>query len=67
MGSPPDQPDSAVHQIAFSALGHGYAIGYVVCCAAALFAAVLRVATMRGGGSDTLIRREALVDEPARN
>jgi hypothetical protein len=61
-GIPPGQPGSAAHQVAFTALGHGYAIGYVVCGAAALFAAVLMVATMRGGGSDTLIRRESLVE-----
>jgi len=61
-GIPPGQPGSAAHQVAFAALGHGYAIGYVVCSAAALFAAVLTVATMRGGRSDTLIRQEALVE-----
>lgn len=61
-GIPPGQPGSAAHQIAFAALGHGYAIGYVVCGAAALIAAVLTVATMRGGRSDTLIRPEALVE-----
>jgi hypothetical protein len=61
-GIAPGQPGSAAHQVAFAALGHGYAIGYVVCSAADLFAAVPTVATMRGGRSDTLIRQEALVE-----
>lgn len=62
-GIPPGQPGSAAHQLAYTALGHGYAIGYVVCAVCALFAAVLTVAALRGGRSDNIVRREALVDQ----
>ena len=61
-GIEPGQPGSAAHQFAFDALGHGYALGYVVCAAASLAAAVLTVAALRGGRSDNVVRQEALVE-----
>lgn len=61
-GIMPGEPGSAAHQVAYDAPGHGFAVGFVVCGAAALFAAVLTVATIRGGRSDNIIRREALVE-----
>jgi MFS family permease len=64
-GIPPGQPGSAAHAVAFDALGHGYAIGYVVCAAGALAAAALTVAALRGGRSDNIVRREALVEDAA--
>ncbi len=64
-GIEPGQPGSAAHQFAFDALGHGYALGYVVCAAASLAAAVLTVAALRGGRSDNVVRQEALVEDLA--
>ncbi|GAA1325377.1 MFS transporter [Pseudonocardia xinjiangensis] len=58
----PGQPGAAAHQVAYDALGHGFAVGFAVCGAAALFAAVLTVAAMRGGRSDNIVRREALIE-----
>jgi hypothetical protein len=60
-GIEPGQPGAAAHQLAFDALGHGYALGYIVCGAAAL-AAVLTVLALRGGASDNIVQREALVE-----
>lgn len=60
-GIPPGQPGSAAHRIAFDALGHGYAVGYVVCGICALVAALLTVTALRGGRSDNIVRQEALV------
>jgi hypothetical protein len=62
-GIEPGQPGSAAHQIAYDALGHGYSLGYVVCGAASLAAAILTAGALRGGRSDNLVRREALVEE----
>ncbi|GAA5190014.1 MFS transporter [Rugosimonospora acidiphila] len=59
----PGQPGSAAHPAAFDALGHGYSIGYLVCGAAALAAAILTVAAMRGGRSDNIVRQEALIEK----
>ncbi|WP_194894397.1 MFS transporter [Catenulispora pinisilvae] len=62
-GIEPGQPGSAAHQIAFDALGHGYALGYVVCGVAALAAAVVTIAALRGGRSDNTVRPEALAED----
>ena len=61
-GIEPGQPGSAAHQLAFDALGHGYALGYVVCAAASLAAAILTVAALRGGRHDNIVRQEALIE-----
>jgi MFS family permease len=37
-----------LHPLALEALGHGYAIGFVVCGSAALFSALLALVTLRG-------------------
>ncbi|MFK0160560.1 MFS transporter [Streptomyces sp. NPDC090499] len=37
-----------LHPLALEALGHGYSIGFVVCGSAALFSALLALATLRG-------------------
>jgi MFS family permease len=50
-GIEPGQPGSAAHQLAFDTLGHGYALGYIVCGAASLAAAIVTVAALRGGRS----------------
>ncbi|MCX3061156.1 MFS transporter [Streptomyces beihaiensis] len=47
---PPQSPPGVATPYAFEALGHGYAIGYVVCGAAAAVAAALVVAVLRSGG-----------------
>jgi MFS family permease len=59
----PGQPGSAAHQVAYDALGHGYSTGYIVCAAAALFAALLTVLALRGGRSDNIVRQEALIEQ----
>lgn len=59
----PGQPGSAAHQVAYDALGNGYSIGYIVCGAAALFAALLTVLALRGGRSDNIVRQEALIEQ----
>jgi hypothetical protein len=64
-GIPPGAPGSAAHEVAFAALGHGYAIGYVLCGICALAAAVLTVVAMRGGRSDNVAEQEALIDDTA--
>jgi MFS family permease len=61
-GIEPGQPGSAAHQVAFDALGHGYALGYVVCAVASLAAASVTIAALRGGRTDTLMRPDALVE-----
>jgi MFS family permease len=62
-GLPPGAPGSAAHQVAFDALGHGYAIGYVVCGICAAAAAVLTVVALRGGRSDNVVEQEALMEQ----
>ncbi|MFJ9565115.1 MFS transporter [Streptomyces fuscichromogenes] len=47
---PPTSPAGHAASIAVQALGHGYAVGYVICGAAALFSCLLTVAVMRGSG-----------------
>ncbi|MEV7689692.1 MFS transporter [Streptomyces bungoensis] len=45
---PAASPPGAARAYAFDALGHGYAIGFVVCGSAALFSALLVVTALRG-------------------
>jgi MFS family permease len=53
-------PFNPVKHVAYTALGHGYSVGYVVCGVAALVAAVLTVAALGGR-----VRSTALDDVPA--
>jgi hypothetical protein len=39
------------HPPALDALGHGYAIGFVVCGSAAIFSALLALVTLRGSSA----------------
>ena len=59
-GLRPGEPGAAAHQAAFTALGHGYTIGYVVCGVAALVAAALTVVAMRGTAADQVDDRDTL-------
>lgn len=52
-------PFNPVRHVAYTALGHGYSVGYVVCGAAALLAMVLTVALL-----GSRIRRSELDDVP---
>ncbi|KOV67505.1 hypothetical protein [Streptomyces sp. MMG1121] len=45
---PATSPPGAARAYALDALGHGYAIGFVVCGSAALFSALLVVTALRG-------------------
>ncbi|WP_225850383.1 MFS transporter [Streptomyces sp. HPF1205] len=52
-----------LHPMALDALGHGYAVGFVVCGCAALFSAVLAVVALRGrsaGGPEEALPDPAL-------
>jgi MFS family permease len=62
-GLEPGQPGSAAHPIAMSALGHGYASGFLLCAICALVAAVLTLLVMRGGAHEHAVEHESLVDE----
>jgi len=64
-GLPPGTPGSAAHATAMSALGHGYAIGFLLCAICALVAAVLTLVAMRGGAHEHAVEAESLVDEGA--
>ncbi|MCO6003669.1 MFS transporter [Actinoallomurus purpureus] len=46
---PPSSPPGGASPIALDALGHGYAIGFVVCGAAALVSCLLALLALRGG------------------
>jgi MFS family permease len=48
-------PFNPLKDVAFHALSHSYAIGYVVCGVAALVAAVLTLAAVGGGARETLL------------
>jgi MFS family permease len=58
----PDPPNP-LKTVAFEALGHANAVGYVVCGIAALVAALLVVLGLRGGTHDAMITEESLEDE----
>lgn len=59
----PTQPGAAAHEVAMSALGHGYAIGFTVCAIASVVAAVLTVVAIHGGTHDHTVEAESLFDE----
>ena len=56
-------PFNPLKSVAFDALGHAYAIGYVICGAAALVAALLAAFGLRGRARETLISEESLAVE----
>jgi MFS family permease len=62
-GLQPGATGSAAHQTAMAALGHGYAIGFLLCAICALVAAILTVLAMRGGAHEHAVEHESLVDE----
>jgi MFS family permease len=55
-------PFNPLKDVAFHALDHAYAVGYVVCGVAALVAAVLAVLFIGGQAHETLISAESLND-----
>jgi len=57
-------PFNPLQDVAFHALSHAYAIGYLICGIAALAAALLAVVAVRGRVHETLLDPHALSDEP---
>jgi MFS family permease len=55
-------PGNPLKDLAFTALDHAYALGYVVCGIAALAAAILAVAGLRGSADRPLVTAESLTD-----
>jgi hypothetical protein len=55
-------PGNPLKSLAFAALDHAYAVGYVVCGVAALAAAVLAAAGLRGTADRPLVTEESLTD-----
>jgi hypothetical protein len=55
-------PGNPLKEIAFAALDHAYALGYVVCGVAALLAAVLAAAGLSGTGNRPLVSEDSLAD-----
>jgi MFS family permease len=53
-------PFNPLHDVAFHALDHAYALGYVVCGSSALIAAALALLVLRGGSRDTQLTEESL-------
>jgi hypothetical protein len=53
-------PGNPLHDLAFTALGDAYSIGYVVCAVAALVAAVLAAFALGGTAHRPLISEESL-------
>ncbi|MEU9476067.1 MFS transporter [Streptomyces sp. NPDC048191] len=62
---PAASPPGAARAYALEALGHGYAIGFVVCGSAALFSAVLAVTALRGRTAEQSVPRAEDGTEPA--
>jgi MFS family permease len=56
-------PFNPLKDVAFHALSHAYAIGYVVCGVAALLAAALAVVAVGGRAHETLLDPHTLVEE----
>ena len=55
-------PGNPLKEVAFAALDHAYAMGYVVCGIAALAAAVLAAGGLRGTANRPLVTEESLRD-----
>jgi MFS family permease len=56
-------PFNPLKDVAFQALGHAYAIGYVICGIAAVVAALLVTLALRGGARDSMVTEESLAQE----
>ena len=56
-------PFNPVQRIAFSALSHSYSIGFLLCGAAALLAALITVTAFRAGADEDLPDLEELLDD----
>ena len=56
-------PFNPLQDVAFHALSHAYAVGYLVCGIAALAAALLAVAAVRGRVHETLLDPQSLADD----
>ncbi|WP_051939683.1 MFS transporter [Phaeacidiphilus oryzae] len=56
---PPNTPPGQAAPLAVDALGHGYALGYVVCGCAALLSCLLTVAALRGHAGQETAEEEA--------
>jgi MFS family permease len=56
-------PLNPLKDVAFHALGHAYAIGYVVCGLAAVVAALLVTLALRGRAHDPMVTEESLATE----
>ncbi|HEX3790472.1 MAG TPA: MFS transporter [Pseudonocardiaceae bacterium] len=61
---PPSSPPGGAASIAVDALGNGYAIGYIVCGAAAFVSCLLAVLALRGSRTDTLVTEASLAEDP---
>jgi MFS family permease len=55
-------PGNPIKDIAFTALDHAYALGYIVCGIAALAVTVLAAAGLRGSAHRPLVTEESLAD-----
>jgi MFS family permease len=51
---PPQSPPGAAVPLALQALGHGYAVGFVICACAALVSGLLAAAVLRGNQAEAL-------------
>lgn len=56
------KPFNPLHSVAFDALSHSYSIGFILCGAAAVLAAVLTMLAMRGEAQEPLLDLELLDD-----
>jgi hypothetical protein len=55
-------PFNPLKDIAFHALGHAYSVGYVICGAAALLAALLAAAALHGVARQPMVTEESLAE-----
>jgi hypothetical protein len=51
---PPQSPPGAAVPLALQALGHGYAVGFVICACAAFFSCLLAALVLRGNHAEAL-------------
>jgi hypothetical protein len=59
---PPQSPPGAAVPLALHALGHGYAVGFVVCACAALVSGLLAALVLHGGSADPVVAIESEFD-----
>ena len=60
---PPQSPPGAAVPLALHALGHGYAVGFVVCACAALVSGLLAALVLRGNHAEALDLDDAIALE----